>query len=248
MPRLSVIFPAFNEAENLARFPTEVLPELDRLGVSYEVLVIDDGSTDDTARVARNVGRAVRLVSHSRNSGLGAAIRTGIAEATGDLVITMDTDLTFSPTLIAQLVQRFDRGDVDVVLGSPKLAGYGAEIPSYRILISRAATVVYSLLLGRHLSAVSPIFRLYRRADLVELPLHANGFEINAEILFHLLRRGCRVTEVPTPLTQRIYGTTKLSYPREIRRHVRLVATMANWRMRDAFGAAPRKSRDAAND
>jgi dolichol-phosphate mannosyltransferase len=228
---LTVIVPAWNEADNLRRYPAELLPVLDALGTAYEVVIVDDGSADDTRSIAGGLGPSVRVVSHERNRGLGAAIRTGFAEARGELVVVLDADLTFSPTLIAQLLERFAQGDVDVVSGSPKLAGYGADIPSYRIAISRLATLVYSTILGTSVTAVSPIFRLYRRDDLRELNLRSVGFDINAEILFGLLRKGKRLAEIPAPLTQRIHGESSLNYRKEIMRHVRLTARMAAWRV-----------------
>ena len=239
---LSVIFPAFNEAANLRRFPDEVFPILDGLGRSYEVLIVDDGSADDTAAVAEGLRAPARLVRHGRNQGLGAALRTGFREAKGELVITMDTDLTFSPALVPALLARFDRGDVDVVSGSPRLAGYASEIPSYRIVVSRLSTLVYSAILGTHVTSVSPILRLYRRADLAALSLHAVGFDINVEILYGLLRHGKRLAEIPAPLTQRIHGESSLDYYREMRRHLRLVARMLSWRA----GLADRWTTDAS--
>jgi dolichol-phosphate mannosyltransferase len=223
---ISFIFPAFNEAENLKRFPSEVIPVFDKLGEPYEIVVVDDGSVDDTAAVAQGLDGHVRVVKHDRNKGLGAAIRTGIAAATGDVVITMDTDLTFAPELVASLLERFKRGDVDVVSGSPKLAGYGKDIPTYRVLVGKISTLVYSLIFGRHITAVSPVFRLYRRSDLIGLPLQSTGFDINAEILFLLVQHGKRIAEVPAALTQRVHGVSKLNYKREMKRHLRLV-----WRM-----------------
>lgn len=223
---ISFIFPAFNEAENLKRFPAEVFPVFDALGTPYEIVVVDDGSTDETSRVASSFGDRVRVVKHEKNKGLGAAVRTGIAAATGDLVITMDTDLTFAPALVPALLERFQKGDADVVSGSPKLAGYGKDIPTYRVFVGFVSTLIYSLIFGKKITAVSPIFRLYRRADLLDLPLQATGFDINAEILFFLVRKGKRVAEIPAPLTQRIHGESKLNYRREIKRHLRLV-----WRM-----------------
>lgn len=229
---ITFIFPAYNEAENLKRFPTEVIPVFDRLGEPYEILVVDDGSVDDTAAVVRSLGGPVRLVQHDRNRGLGAAIRTGIKEAKGDILITMDTDLTFAPALVPSLLERFRKGDADAVSGSPKLAGYGKDIPSYRVLVGLVSTLVYSILLGRKITAVSPIFRLYRRADLVDLPLQSTGFDINAEILFHLIQRGKKIAEVPAMLTQRVHGESKLDYPKEMRRHLRLVWRMVKMRFR----------------
>ncbi len=228
---ISFVFPAFNEGENLKRFPAEVFPVFDKLGEPYEIVIVDDGSSDDTYAVASSLGERVRVVKHERNKGLGAAVRTGIANAHGDLVITMDTDLTFSPDLVPALLERFKKGDVDVVNGSPKLAGYGKDIPSYRVAVSFLSTVVYSIVFGRWLTAISPIFRLYRRADLVDLPLQSTGFDINAEILFLLVRQGKRIAEVPAPLTQRVHGVSKLDYKKEMKRHLRLVWRMIKMRL-----------------
>lgn len=228
---ISFIFPAFNEAENLKRIPQEVIPVFDALGMPYEIVVIDDGSRDETAAVAESLGGPVRLVRHEKNAGLGSAVRTGIRESKGDLVVTMDSDLTFAPELVKDLLARFQQGDVDVVSGSPKLAGYGKDIPSYRIFISHIATLIYKVVVGANVTAVSPIFRLYQRAHLMELPIKATGFDINAEILFHLVRRGRRVAEIPAPLTVRIHGESNLDYRKEMKRHLRLIASMLKMRL-----------------
>lgn len=227
---ISFIFPAFNEADNLKRFPQEVFPVFDKLGESYELIIVDDGSWDDTYAVASGLGSRARVVKHEKNKGLGAAIRTGIQEARGEIVITMDTDLTFAPSLVEKLLVRFREGNVDVVSGSPKLAGYGKDIPSYRIFIGKCSTLVYSILLGRKITAVSPIFRLYKREDLVGLDLQATGFDINAEILFQLIRHGKKIAEIPAELTQRQYGESKLNYVNEMKRHIRLMKRMVAWR------------------
>lgn len=235
---LSIVFPAYNESESLKRFPKEALPVFDALKRPYEVVIVDDGSKDDTAAVAEAMGGPVRLVRHDRNKGLGAALRTGFEAARGELVITMDSDLTFAPSLAKALLERYEKGDCDVVSGSPKLAGFSADIPPYRVFISKAASLVYSQLLGQAVTSVSPILRLYRRADLMELPLQATGFDINAEILFFLVQRGKRVVEIPAPLTQRLHGESKLDYSREMRRHMRLVKRMASWRLGSVFNAS----------
>lgn len=228
---ISFVFPAFNEADNLRRFPSEVFPVFNALNEPYEIVVVDDGSVDETNAVASSLGGQVRVITHDKNRGLGAAVRTGIHGACGELVLTMDTDLTFAPELVPRLLERFNKGDVDVVSGSPKLAGYGGDIPSYRVFIGKISTLVYSILLGGRITSVTPIFRLYQRKDIVELPLQATGFDINAEILFQLLQRGKRVAEVPAPLTQRIHGESKLDYPKEMKRHLRLVKRMLAWRL-----------------
>ena len=158
--------------------------------------------------------------------GMGAAIRTGIQAARGELVITMDTDLTFAPELVARLLERFKQGDVDVVSGSPKMAGYDQDIPKYRVAISYLASLIYAAVLGAYVRDVSPIFRLYKREQLLQLPLLTSRFDINAEILFFLIQDHRKIVEVPAPLTQRIHGESKLDYKKEIIRHLRLI-----WRM-----------------
>lgn len=223
---ISFIFPAYNEAENLRRFPQEVIPVFNALGLSYEILVVDDGSCDDTAQAAASLPEPVRLIRHEKNLGMGAAIRTGIQAARGDLIITLDADLTFAPNLVPRLLERFWRGDVDVVSGSPKMAGYDKAIPWYRVAISYLASLVYAVVLGARVRDVSPIFRLYKREQLLSLPLQTSRFDINAEILFFLIRDGRKIAEVPAPLTQRIHGESKLDYKKEIIRHLRLI-----WRM-----------------
>lgn len=235
---ITFAFPAFNEAENLKRFPTEVIPVFNALHEPYEIVVVDDGSTDATAATARALGAPVRLVQHDRNRGLGAAIRTAIKEAKGDILITMDTDLTFAPSLVPVLLERFHKGDVDVVCGSPKLAGYGKDIPSYRLFVSHVASLVYRVVLGARLSTVTPIFRLYKREQLLDLPLQATGFDINAEILFYLVRAGRRIAEVPAALTQRIHGESKLEYRKEMKRHLRLLKRMVALRLKGMFASS----------
>lgn len=223
---ISFIFPAFNEAENLKRFPQEVIPVFNALGEEYEILIIDDGSSDDTAQVAAALPAPVKLIRHEKNMGMGAAIRTGIQAARGELVVTMDTDLTFAPELVARLLERFKQGDVDVVSGSPKMAGYDKDIPKYRVAISYLASLIYAAVLGAYVRDVSPIFRLYKREQLLQLPLLTSRFDINAEILFFLIQDHRKIAEVPAPLTQRIHGESKLDYKKEIIRHLRLI-----WRM-----------------
>lgn len=232
---ITFVFPAFNEEENLRRFPNEVIPVFNSIGEVYEILVVDDGSTDKSAEVAKTIGSPIRLIQHDRNRGLGAAIRTAIREAKGDILITMDTDLTFSPSLVSRLLDRYRKGDVDVVCGSPKLAGYGKDIPSYRLLVSHVAALVYRLVIGAKVTSITPIFRLYKREQLLSLPLQATGFDINAEILFYLVRNGRKIAEVPAPLTQRIKGESKLEYRKEMKRHLRLLKRMVLLRLHSVF-------------
>ena len=185
--RLSVIFPAYNEAENIKLFPVELVPHLRELGVDYEIILIDDGSKDDTSIVVKSLNiTEMKVFRQESNQGLGAAVRLGIKEASGELLVMMDTDLTFHPRYIKDLLARYNQGDVDFVIGSPKLAGWSSDIAGYRRFISKCASMVYSMIFGRRITAVTPIFRLYKTADLKAMTLESTKFDIVLEILFKL--------------------------------------------------------------
>ncbi|MEK7516545.1 MAG: glycosyltransferase family 2 protein, partial [Patescibacteria group bacterium] len=161
--KLSVVLPCYNEEENIARIPEVLVPELQKLGCDYEIILIDDGSTDRSFEVARALAVLnLRIIRHEKNGGIGAAVKTGIRNASGDLLVILDADYTFHPRYIRDLLARFDKGDIDFVIGSPRLASFGKDIQKYRVFISIVANMVYSALLGRRVTAVSPIFRLYK--------------------------------------------------------------------------------------
>lgn len=232
--KLSVLLPAYNEAENIRRFPKELVPYLGALNLDYEILVIDDGSLDGTGEVARllNIPNLSVLV-HEKNKGVGASIRTGIAAAKGELLVMLDADLTFHPKYIKDLLERFNQDDVDFVIGSPKLAGWSNDIQLYRRVITYCANLVYSLLFGKGITAVTPIFRLYKTADLKELQLESEKFDITVEILFKLILAGKKYAEVPASLGVRQFGVSKLDYHREIIRHFKIMKRIVRWRIKN---------------
>ncbi|MBI2405082.1 glycosyltransferase family 2 protein [Candidatus Gottesmanbacteria bacterium] len=229
---ISIIIPCFNEEENVRRIVPELLPVLDGSGGAAEIVVVDDGSADDTAKNVSDIrdGR-IRLIRHGMNKGLGQALRTGIAEAKNEYSIFLDGDLTFHPNCIPALMAALQtHPEADFVIGSPALAQYAETIPVWRVLISTMANFLYRILLGRPVTSTNSIFRLYKTDQLKALHLTSNGFEINAEILFKLVFGGKRFVEVPARLTQRMHGVSKLHYAREVRRHAVLVSKILAWK------------------
>ncbi|OGG51462.1 hypothetical protein A2704_04660 [Candidatus Kaiserbacteria bacterium RIFCSPHIGHO2_01_FULL_54_36b] len=222
--KLTVVIPCYNEVENVKRFVTELIPDVRKFGIDFEIIVVDDGSVDGTAEAVKHLDISeLRIVNHPNNQGLGAALRTGFKAARGELVVTIDADLTFAPKDIRKLLDRYELGGVDFVIGSHGLAGYSREIPRWRVGISRLANLAYSLLAGRTVRGISSVFRLYRTEIIRDLPLVTSGYETSVEIFFRLLAAGYRFAEVPTPLGLRQFGRSKLNYPREVRRHLRLI-------------------------
>ncbi len=230
---ISIIIPCYNEEENLKIYKKELFPYLDRLNTKYEIILVNDGSKDSTLKEMEKLkkkNKNIKVISYSPNGGLGYAVKQGIKAAKGDLTVTLDSDLTFHPELISKLLERYKKGDVDCVIGSPSLEGYDKSVPFYRIFLSKGANMMYWMILGKKITAVSPIFRLYKTKKIKNLKLESNKFEINSEILFKLLKNKCKVDEIPAALTTRKYGVSKLNNRKEIINHLKLMLKMIIWK------------------
>ena len=217
--------PCRDEAGNLPRYARELFPALDALGVSWEAVIVDDGSRDGTAAAAAALAAAeprARVVTLSPNRGLGGALRAGFAAAKGELVATLDADLTFPPEYLKDLLAAAK--DADLVAGSPYLRPEGLrDVPWARRLPSLMLNALYRGLFGMKLTAYTPVFRLYRASLLRSMTLVSEGFEINAEIAARALLARRPVAEVHAPLLARTAGVSKLRRWRELRRHAALI-------------------------
>ena len=223
---LSIIIPCYNEAENVEHLAAALFPVVDELAreQSVEVILVDDGSRDDTlARLQSFAARRpdVRVVRHSRNRGLGAALRTGYAHARGDLMVTTDSDGTYPFTEIPRLLARMTP-HVDIVVASPYHPHGGVEgVPHYRLILSKGASLLYRVLLRWDLHTYTAMFRAVRREVARLTPSKANGFLMPAEFLANALRLGYHVAELPTVLHVRRYGQSKARVTRIILAHLR---------------------------
>jgi dolichol-phosphate mannosyltransferase len=222
--------PCRNEEGNVPRYAGELLPALDALGAPYEVLVVDDGSTDGTAAAAEAFAAAcpaAMLLRLETNRGLGAALRAGFEAARGPWIATLDADLTFDPAVLKDMLALARAQDADLVAGSPYLrAGDLASVAWARRLPSLMINALYRGLFGLGLTAYTPVFRLYRAERLRELPLTSAGFEINAEIAARAVQAGWRVAEIPAALGARAAGVSKLRRGRELARHLSLIVRL----------------------
>ena len=201
----TVVLPAYNEAAALPH----VLKELDeQLPRGYEVLVVDDGSTDETAQVAER--GPCRLVRHRTNRGKGVAIRTGIAEASGDYVVIMDADASYPVTAIEHLVEQLS--DHDMVRGSRETTAESMPLVN-RIgnwFFNKLFAIAHGLESGDHLSGLYAL----RRDSFRRLGLEARGFDIETEIGIKAQARGLRVAEIPIEYLPRV-GDKKLAPGRD---------------------------------
>jgi len=194
---LSVIVPVFDErntvGEVIRRLRSLELPgELD-----LEVVVVDDGSTDGTDKVLRTIeDSTVRVVRHGSNRGKGAAIRSGLAEARGDVVLLQDADLEYSPEDVPRLVQPILSGRAKVVYGS-RFHPEREAMPLSRLLADRALSVAACVLFNTTVTDIETGYKVFDRKVIDDLVVDADGFDYEAELTAKLLKAGHRIFEVP---------------------------------------------------
>ncbi len=223
-PSVSYVVPCFQEEEALAAF-APLLPRI----AACEVVFIDDGSTDDTARALDALAQAdprVRVLTHERNRGVGAAMRTGIAATSGEVVVVYDVDVTYPLEDAATLVEEV-RDGADLATASPFVeGGTSPDVPWPRLLLSRGAVAAYRWALGpgaRHVATFTCAFRAYRGPWIRALGFESDGFSAAAEILGRALLEGRRVVEVPSTLTPRQAGESKMRVGRALVGHLAIL-------------------------
>lgn len=196
-----------------------MLPEI-AATYDVELVFVDDGSTDHTVRRIRDLWPRARVISHQRNLGLGAALRSGAASASGELVLFIDSDCTYRPREIPQLLACLS-ADVDIVTASPyHPRGRVVGVPRRRLILSYVLSTLYQILTGSRVSTYTAMFRLYRRDALAGLTLWSDGYVALAETLVLPLFAGYRVREYPTTLHSRQFSFSKIKIMRTIRAHM----------------------------
>lgn len=224
--RISLVIPAYNEAEGVETTAASLRGVLGYLRGKYdvEVVFVNDGSRDETADLlteAFATDDGVKIVSHEVNKGLGAAIRTGFANATGDIIITTDFDGTYAFNTIPQLLARMIAENVDVVTASPyHPRGHVEGVPRYRLLFSHGASLLYRVLVRWDIYCWTALFRAYRRSVIDTIEFESNDFLAGTEILVKAIKAGFTVAEYPTTLRVRTFGQSSIKIARVTRSHL----------------------------
>jgi dolichyl-phosphate beta-glucosyltransferase len=199
-PALSIVIPAYNEAERIAPTLERVLAWAAVNAPDAEVLVVDDGSSDATIEVAASVSPKVRVVQNGVNRGKGYSVRHGVLESRGDLVLFSDADLSTPIEEYAKLREAIDAG-ADVAIGSRGLAesNITESQPYYRVAMGRTFNRIVRRLAVRDIMDTQCGFKLFKGPVARELFAAATieGFAFDVEILFLALRRGFEVAEIP---------------------------------------------------
>lgn len=203
--RLSVIIPVYNEEQTIDDVLDRVAA-VDLGAIEKEIVIANDGSTDDTRRIldARQwpAGLPVHVHHSPINLGKGAAVRLGLAFATGDVLLVQDADLELDPNEYGLLLQPLLDGRADVVYGSRFLRRTGS-VPMGTRTANRFLTLLTNILFGARLTDMETAYKVMRRAALDGIRLRAVGFDIEPELTARLLLAGRRIVEVPISYTPR---------------------------------------------
>jgi glycosyltransferase involved in cell wall biosynthesis len=206
--RLSVVMPVFNEAVTVA----VAVARVRSVPVNLELIVVDDASTDGTQTILRALhveGSIDTLVTHPVNRGKGAAVRTGIERATGDLIVIQDADLEYDPHELPRLMEPLLDGRADAVFGS-RFTGSPRRVMYFWHRVGNGAlTLLSNMFTNVNLSDMETCYKMAWTDLMKSLPLRMNRFGIEPELTARLAQAGARIYEVPISYSGRTYEEGK---------------------------------------
>ncbi len=208
--KLSVVVPFYNELRTLPTVIERLLAvDFASLGLETELVFVDDGSTDASRSLLDPLPRDdVRLIVHERNQGKGAAVKTGLEAATGDLLCIQDADLEYHPADLPALVKPILDGEFEVVYGN-RFKGSAAGLYYSHRVANRLLNLMVNVAFNRYLSDVYTGYKVFTRQAFQGLHLTAKTFTVEMELTSHFLRRGLVIFEVPISYRARTYAEGK---------------------------------------
>jgi len=205
--KLSVIVPVYDERNTVVEIVRRMRAV--QLPVELEIVVVDDGSTDGTRAVLRQLADStVRVIMHEHNRGKGAAIRSGLEQITGDLVLVQDADLEYDPEDWPKLLRPIMDGKAQVVYGS-RFTGERRNMLFLHWVGNRFLSLTTNVLYNTTLSDMETCYKLFDRKLIDSIKLRAMRFEFEPEVTAKVLRRGVRIYEVPISYTGREFDEGK---------------------------------------
>ena len=206
--KLSILIPAYNEASTLLALVERVRKV--ELPLDREIILVDDGSTDGTTGIARSLAESgVRVLFHERNRGKGAALRTALAQASGDFVLVQDADLEYDPKDYARLLEPLLDGRADAVYGSRFLGGPHRVLLFWHYLGNAFFTLLTNVLYNVNLTDMGVCYKAFRTEALRAIPLESDRFGFEPEVTAKACKRRLRLYEVPISYSGRTYAEGK---------------------------------------
>jgi glycosyltransferase involved in cell wall biosynthesis len=205
--KLTVLIPIYNEIQTLR----EIINRVQSQNSAGEILLVDDGSTDGSRELLKEYeGKdPFRVVFHEKNQGKGAAVRTGLDIARGDIILIQDADLEYDPRDYPCLLKPIEEGVADVVYGSRFLGGPRRTTMFWHMLANKLLTLMTNILYDTILSDMETGYKVFRREVIKGMPLHAKRFEFEPEFTAKILKRKYRIFEVPITFNPRDYDEGK---------------------------------------
>lgn len=205
--KISVLIPVFNEKNTIR----ELLRRVKAVELEKEIIIVDDGSTDSTKEFLCSLkDPQIRVIFHEKNMGKGAALRTAIKEARGEIIIFQDADLEYDPQDYGLLIEPILKGAADVVYGSRMIGGRPQRVYMFwHKAGNKFLTFLVNLLCNTTLTDMETGYKVFKRKVVNGIELKSNGFSIEPEITVKILKRKPRVYEVPISYYGRNYEEGK---------------------------------------
>jgi glycosyltransferase involved in cell wall biosynthesis len=207
-PLISVIIPVFNEELTIGNVVERVKAVLQKLGFKYEIIVVDDFSTDRSLELSNR--RGVKVYSLKKHMGKGYALRAGFAKAKGEIITTIDSDGSHRPEELPSLLNPILQDKADLVIGSRYLNQKPVAAKKLNAIGVRLFNLLIKIFTRAAVSDSQSGYRVMKSEVLRNMSLRSGEYEIESEMLVKTARQGFRVMEVPISFEQRTYGTSRL--------------------------------------
>ncbi|MBE0670121.1 MAG: glycosyltransferase family 2 protein [Anaerolineales bacterium] len=205
--KLSVIIPVYNEVESIET----ILNRVHDTKLTHEIIVVDDGSKDGTRDKLKDLDgkKGVHVILHEKNQGKGAAVRTGMAAAKGDVLLIQDADLEYDPRDFPELLKPIHEGLADVVYGSRFLGRAHRVTMFWHLVANKMLTLMTNILYDTILTDMETGYKVFRREVIEGMVIRANSFNFEPEFTAKILKRKYRIFEVPITFNPRDYTQGK---------------------------------------
>jgi glycosyltransferase involved in cell wall biosynthesis len=202
--KLSVVIPVYNEKSTIL----ELLDRVRSVDISKEIIIVDDCSTDGTREVLQSLPASdnLKIIYQSQNAGKGAALRTGFAAVTGDIVVIQDADLEYNPAEYPNLIQPILANKADVVFGSRFLNGPHRVLLFWHSVGNRILTMLSNMFTDLNLTDMETCYKVFRADVLGKIQLHENRFGFEPEFTAKISKAKCRIYEIPISYDSRDYS------------------------------------------